>query len=283
MAIRIDDHLSSLMENNTLNLRHDIWLWLWLNLKGANLQLEPSRTKGMRDTIANYIQTNNIPVEHIKNERNRTLIPDKEMDWLDGGIRQIEWLKSKGLTLAPTNTLPIPNGLTGKKLLAASIDIWQSDLSHKILVMQDLARSWLEHKKGDAKYKWFEDDKGKVTTAWDWLIKNTTTIPYSQNPFETYDDILIYFDKSKLTSDQTTLYIDRIKKKWSREKYRNNLKDKNQYNFILSDKAIKRLDRIANEHDISRARVIEILIEQEAEKKLYVSEKIRAIKLLNGL
>lgn len=65
------------------------------------------------------------------------------------------------------------------------------------------------------------------------------------------------------------------------EKYRENLKGKAQYNFILSDKAIANLDKLANLHEISRAKVLEILLEMEAEKNDHIPERIRVLKLLN--
>lgn len=64
-------------------------------------------------------------------------------------------------------------------------------------------------------------------------------------------------------------------------KYRSNLLGKSQYNFILSDKAIRSLDKICEQHEISRARAIETLIAQEEINATYIAEKLKNSKLLN--
>ena len=64
------------------------------------------------------------------------------------------------------------------------------------------------------------------------------------------------------------------------KKYRENLKGKAQYNFVLSDKAIVSLEKLASRYEVSRARLLEILIEMEAEKNDHVPEKIRTAQFL---
>lgn len=233
--------------------------------------------------MAAYLENNRWLIERVKEAQSRTLIPERELKWISEGNRQIEWLKLKVFTLSQINILPTPIELTGKDSLIAALDLWQTDHSHKTLELRKLEKQWHDHKLGDKRYKWFKDDQEKVATAWNWLNNNVILGPYTSTTFENYEDLLIYFDKANFTAEKIDLYIEKIKKKWSQEKYRKSLKNKNQYNFILTDKAIERLDKIASEHNISRARVLEILLEQEAEKNLYVPEKIRMIKLLNDL
>ncbi|TEF26695.1 hypothetical protein IPC1486_13080 [Pseudomonas aeruginosa] len=45
------------------------------------------------------------------------------------------------------------------------------------------------------------------------------------------------FDSTNLTPDQEPIFRE-FKSRWSQKKYRENLKGKAQYNFVLSDKAI---------------------------------------------
>ncbi|MCY1462296.1 hypothetical protein D9M71_800570 [compost metagenome] len=93
---------------------------------------------------------------------------------------------------------------------------------------------------------------------------------------------MIFFDSANLIAEQKTLYIDKIKKRWSQQKYREGLIGKAQYNFVLSDKAIANLDKLANLHEISRAKILEVLLEMETEKNSYIPERIRILKLLNN-
>lgn len=72
--------------------------------------------------------------------------------------------------------------------------------------------------------------------------------------------------------------IATIRRLWRQKLRRKDAKGKKQYNFILSDKAIKRLDRFSKDHEISRARVLEILLLMEDEKDLYLKEQIRVLR-----
>lgn len=72
--------------------------------------------------------------------------------------------------------------------------------------------------------------------------------------------------------------MDSIKKRWSQNKYRAKLVGKKQYNFILSEKAIQRLDKLAEKHDLRRTEVLEILLKMEEEKGNYIPEKLNPLK-----
>jgi hypothetical protein len=96
-------------------------------------------------------------------------------------------------------------------------------------------------------------------------------------PFKNYEDLLIYFDHSRFNHHQTILYIEKIKKNWSQKKYRQGLtdKDKGQYNFILSDKAMERLNNFAKDNELSRARILDMLLIMESEKHLYIPAMLK--------
>lgn len=72
--------------------------------------------------------------------------------------------------------------------------------------------------------------------------------------------------------------MNSIKKRWSQNKYRTKLTGKKQYNFILSDKAIQRLDKLAEKYDLRRTEVLEILLKMEEEKGAYIPERLRPLK-----
>lgn len=52
---------------------------------------------------------------------------------------------------------------------------------------------------------------------------------------------------------------------------------KKQHNFILSDKAIKRLDKLADKHDLKRTQVLEILLKLEEEKGIYIPARLKQL------
>lgn len=234
--------------------------------------------------MAAYIEAGGWPLngENIKREKARMLVPEEELKWIDEGDRQAKWLQAKIALLAQVILFPFPIAITGKDHLIATIDAWNIDIPHKSIELRNLKPQWITHKSVDKKYDWFKDDGDKLKIAWDWLNKNGKG-GYHLNIFEKHDDLLSFFDSTPSTPDEIKFYISEIKKKWSREKHRKSLKDKKQYNFILSHKTIERLDKLAAEHEISRAQIIEILVEMETDKGAHLQEKLNKIRLLNKI
>ncbi|WP_253947681.1 hypothetical protein [Pseudomonas aeruginosa] len=74
--------------------------------------------------------------------------------------------------------------------------------------------------------------------------------------------------------------MESTKKRWSQNKYRAKLTGKKQYNFILSEKAINRLDKLAGKYDLRRTEVLEILLQMEEEKGIYIPERKALTKLI---
>ena len=61
------------------------------------------------------------------------------------------------------------------------------------------------------------------------------------------------------------------------KKYRAKQNGKNQYNFILSDRAISRLDKLAKKHEIKRTEVLEILLKMEEENEHYILKHLNRL------
>lgn len=280
MAVNCTDLLARILEDKTVSHRRDLWLWFWLAGHGANLGSYAESTMGMRDKMAHYLNQNAWLTPRARDDKNKQLLPERQLDWLNEGSRQIEWVYQKFTQYAGYNWNNTPQDVFGKDRLILIVDLWQVDTTQKKLMLDSLKIQWNSHKSGDKTYKWFKDDDEKSALAWDWLNKNASFTVLQSKPFETYEDLLIFFDSANLTTEQKTLYIDRIKKRWSQQKYRESLIGKAQYNFILSDKAVANLDKLATFHEISRAKILEILLEMETEKNYYIPERIRILKLL---
>lgn len=278
----VTDQLSHILNETNHSLRYDIWLWLHLNNinNNAGLQIDETNSFSMRPKMADYLSTRLQYIEIIKAKRNGQLLPEKFFEWINEGKRQTEWLIIKiGKYGIYPNFLPLL-GLHGKDALIAAIDQWDIDITQKQLSLNELEKEWNHHKKGDKPFQWFKDDNQKCLLAWEWINKNLPNyIPRS--PFEDYEDLMIFFDQSNLIPDQIKFYIEKIKRKWSQQKYRDGLTEKSQYNFILSHKAIKNLDHLANTYELSRAKILEILLQMESEKNLYISEKVKLSRSTN--
>lgn len=282
MSVHYTDLLARILEDKTASHRRDLWLWFWLTGHGANLGSYAESRMGMRDKMAHYLNQNAWLTPRARDDKNKQLLPERQLDWLNEGSRQIEWIYQKFTLYAGYNWNNTPQDVFGKDRLILIVDLWQVDTTQKKLTLDSLKIQWNAHKSGDKTYKWFKDDDKKSALAWDWLNKNTSFTVLHSKPFETYEDLLIFFDSANLTTEQKTLYIDRIKKRWSQQKYRESLIGKAQYNFVLSDKAVANLDKLASFHEISRAKILEILLEMETEKNGYIPERIRILKLLNN-
>lgn len=173
-----------------------------------------------------------------------------------------------------------PINLNGMDLVFYIVDGWEADLTQKQLVLSHTKTQWEQHKNGDKELKWFKDNDQKSSLAWEVLKKYSPITIGFQNQFENYEDLLIFFDGAILTKEQKELYISKIKKRWNQQKYREKLNGKAQYNFILSDKSIRILNKLSETHEITRARVLELLLEMEELKGDHIAERIRTQKLL---
>jgi hypothetical protein len=224
--------------------------------------------------------------EIIKNKETEQLLPEKCLEWINEGKRQVEWLSSKlreRMNLSDS-IAPLKSGLTGKDLLIASIDLWTINIKQKGSFLNELETSWNEHKKGDKQFKWFEDDEQKCILAGKLINKHipldgllSITLSAYQ-PIENHENLLIFFDHANLDKNQKSLFIERVKISWRQQKYRKNLTGKGQYNFILSDKAIARLDKLSETYELSRAKILDILLKMESEQNRYIPERIKLLK-----
>ena len=280
MATHYNDRLGQILGDSKHSNRRDIWLWFSLSNYGCNLGPLERSGPGIRDKMADCLYGNQWLTDKIKQDQTIQLLPDESFKWFNEGNRQIEWLKSKIAEVSGYQWLSSPLNLHGMDLLLSIIDCWPTDITHKQLVLNDIKAKWETHKKGDNAFKWFRDNDQKSVLAWEWLSKHSSIFADYQRPFETIEDLLIFFDKSNYAPEQRDLYIEKIKKRWGQQKYRENLKGKSQYNFVLSDKAAENLEKLANRYEISRARLLELLIEMETEKNDHIPERIRILKLL---
>lgn len=281
MAIHYSDELSRVLVDSEHNERHDIWLWYTLVFFEENFNREAFPNYGMRGKMAQYLQANRWRADQLMQKRREQLIPKNYLNWITNERRLVEWLTREIQIFTKHNQLTFPFSLSGKDLPIAVLDVWERDLTEKISLIKNLEQRWREHKAQDKKYSWFKDDDQKCSLAYEWLRKNTYPALF-RTPIETYEDLLIFFDNANYTSEKEELCIGKIKKLWNQKKYRSTLKGKSQYNFVLSDKTVEMLDKISEQHQISRARALEILVEIEHQKGLYIAEKLQNSKLLRN-
>ncbi|QZA79664.1 hypothetical protein [Deefgea piscis] len=134
-------------------------------------------------------------------------------------------------------------------------------------------------------FDWFkqENQELRYKIAQDFTIKKfteqTQSIFYTLQPisFCNHDDLLAYMDSRSLSLDEKKHWLDGVKKLYHQQQYRKNLKGKKQYNFILPESTIAKLDGLAIQYSLSRAEIIELLIKMEATKPTHLPERLRYV------
>ncbi len=279
--MKINDALSKILQENTHSKRVNIWLWFYLESQNFQLDQSHFNTPEMRNFMANLISSNTGIDSDIRHCVGRDLLPDEMFEWIENEERQCQWLVSY-LNKSPNIWLKnYPVRLIKRDLVIAMIDTLRLDLSSKKSTIDVMKNSWNHQINDDKPLLWFkrENEELKCDLAWKWIVKNGgINFLLQPNSIQSHQELLIYFDRMEFSIEKKLLCLNFVKKSWSQQKYRNNLTGKKQYNFILSDKAIDRLDKLANKYDLKRASILEILLQMESEKSLYIAEKIKILK-----
>lgn len=286
MAVRFNDVLSNVLPGIERDKRFDTWLWFYLGVHGARFDQSHFYGPSMKNLMANYISNNPGIVENIKSNAGYSLLPSEMLNWIGEDERQCCWLR-RYLNGCQNNWLRLPpERLLNRNLVVAMIDMLQEGLVQKKWIVLEMRRAWDQYVKNDGIFLWFkgEDEERKCELASKWLSNNDEVGSLLQvGSIRSHQELLMYFDQFMISQDKRLLCLSSVKKSWSQKKYRENLTGKKQYNFILSDRAINRLDKLAKNHDLKRVDVIEILLQMESEKHLYIAEKMKIFKGLEDL
>ena len=278
------DELSQLLKEPRQNTRHDIWLWLYLNQhKRARFDASTCNGSTMRDEIARFLRRKTENLKDIASQKDRFLVPNDYLKWIEGDERQHQWLlrRVEDLTeLRPTRGLP--SGLVrlnGRNHLIAILDLWDVDIAKKADEIERLRNRWLRHKAGDSAFEWFEDKKDgpkRCKCAWEWLEKNRPSIFKRQLPITNYKELLMYFDEAEVGPQEQKAILQQIRNRWTRKQFDERAADKKQVNVMLSKTAINLLDELAKKHKLKRAQVLELLITTESEVGVYLTDRPKA-------
>ena len=270
------DRLSELLQEPHQNHRHDIWLWLYLNHhKEARLDFNTCNGLTMRDEIARALRDQKLLLFRIPKEKDRLLLPNETLKWIDEDERQYRWLLRE---IEQMTDLRLPRGLvhlTGRDRLIAMIDLWGVDIAEKEYEVDRLHRDWLRHKAKDNEFEWFADKKDgekRCACAWEWLEKKHLSPLSRQAPISNYQELLMFFDQEGMGRNERTAMIREIKRRWSRKQFDERAADKKQVNVMLSKTVIAQLDALAEAHGLKRAQIIENLVRMEADAGVYLAD-----------
>lgn len=262
-----------------ISVRDKTWMWLSFYCHGFRTTYEQ-----FNESYVNNIKTKGIILPQVVSNYPINFIDYRCFDWINDSARQVRYLLSK---LQPTHKPPInieqlveqASNFKPDQIVAA-IDYESDTLQNKILIIEKLKAEWIELTKTDKALLWFKkgEIEDKLDFAWEWVKSRIENIESTCQKPEDYEQLLILFDNINHTHLEKLLFIDTIRRRWTQKKYRENLKNKKQCNFLLTKKAISELDKIAKKYELSRTQALEILLRMEATKDSHIRERLEFIK-----
>jgi hypothetical protein len=275
MAVHYRDELSDALGiTNAPNEREAIFLWLFL--RGIGEALNPDLYGSRADTnqMAQALNSNSQIKEQARGLLASHLLPEQTLSWIARDDHQLKWIESalaKRYGIHPTN---LPPQLERRQRSIALIDSWMIGPVDKRQHLSRLEEDWNTLRRQDNLFKWFNGAERlkRCTVAWEWLCDNKSFHTYGKTPFSDYGDLLLFFDQTDWSEADKTICVLGIKRRWSQKSYRERLKDKKQYNFVLTDDTNKKLNALAAKHNLKRNEILEALIKIESTQDLYISE-----------
>lgn len=276
MTVNEMDLLSEELPGWGLTEREVTWLWLVLESR-ERIQMDECQlnSQTMRDQIARALSRNPRLTRGLVRARDRELLPEEAFSWVEKSGRQPKWLAAQaGNKTGLRINSSVFRTLTDKEQLIALFDLWDKDFGLKEITLRRLSDAWTEHARSDRIFSWFkEDERAKCTLAWSWLEKNKPRLTWRAEPFTKLTELLEFFDHSGASDEEKELYVDKIKRRWSTQKTREKAVEKKQYNFVLPLSVNAVLDKLAEEHELSRTKVLEMLILGEEQHELYLPKQ----------
>jgi hypothetical protein len=276
----VEDILSVLLKEKSVDRRRDIWLWFYLTLRDtAVYHPENIIPATMRDRMAESIEKFGVTTDLLGGNQNYLLIPEKHFSWISDSERQLSWIKRRLPREMADERIYSP-ALSERELLIATIDCADSPPKEKTSFLANLKRAWGEQQQLDQQLDWIKErnEREACLHVWEWLSKHLSKQMFPNPRPGSHQRLLQTLDTFTWSPLERAHCISTVRRLWRQKLRRQEAKGKKQYNFILSDKAIKRLDRFSKDHELSRARVLEILLQMEDEKDLYLKEQIRVLR-----
>lgn len=273
MAVLHHDELEELLGKKFSTYRNQIWLWHFLDNPFGTLH-QGAFGPGARDCMARHLKNRPELKDSIFNNFGSSLLPDEEFNWIGGGERQNEFVL-KDLT-SRLGWVTLHNSLVGRDRTIAMIDASPVGASAKYVALAWAKKAWAQHIESDRFFRWFgaRDEEARCKFLWDWLLKNRPDYVRYKIPFSEVSSALLFFDRSLVSASEKELIADKVKKAFSLRKHRDKQDGKKQCNLMLHERTINLLEKMAGTYGLSKAEVLEILIQDESSRKVYISARL---------
>lgn len=277
MAVNENDNLSNILSEWRLDDREVAWLWLTLKTNRkfelADCQLNSAT---MREEIYKVMSQEPALRWQLNRAKATAFLPEEAFKWIEKAGRQPRWLTAQAKKeLGVEVVSSVFQMLTDKAKLIALFDLWDESFDEKERTLRELSNGWNRLLRSDKLFSWFKDDDEheKCALAWSWMEKNKSWLTWQAAPFTKLNEMLEFFDHSGASDEEKELYVDKIKRRWSTQKTREKAVEKKQYNFVLPLSVNAVLDKLAEEHELSRTKVLEMLILGEEQHELYLPKQ----------
>lgn len=309
MAVKFNDELSKIIGIDLVSDRVTNLVWIAVAHLDVNY-CKSNFKRFSRDQISEILNANPALKNSAKYCFSKELIPSSELNWLNESQRQANFIESiliSNLTqvnltqyqnthltesgmfpISPVFPLGIPYELMGAERSIALIDYFLSFTSGGIKERREITKTfllaWENQQEIDKEFDWFKKDDAqeRLDFFWEWLKTKAPHLTYNRVSFQKHDDLLSCFDFFHNDASFKTLLIQNFKKVWNQKQLRARSKGKKQCNFVLSEKTVSKLEKLAAKHHLTRTEIIELLINAEAEKETYIRERLSRSQLLLG-
>lgn len=283
MPLKTGDDLGMLLGPEFGGERYQDWIWHYLNNIGANLS-DGHFGRNSRDNIAVFLQKNPIFLDSVRLQVGSAFLPDKFFDWLDDSAWQSHFVFDLMRRQLSMYKICVHPSLSGRRRIIAYIDGWGGFLVGKEGVIESLKGAWLQRVAADRVFKWFEgnDEVERCQLLWEWLTENRRDLTEGKRPFGCYQDLLIFLDGIFIPDSEKELIVIKVRKNWDQRRRRQKLEGKvRQCNLELNNKTVLLLEKMAGKYGLTRAAIVDILVNDEYSRGIYIPDRLRRMEALS--
>lgn len=271
---------------NSLSERQVIWVQEYLVAKGEVRFIHVGSTDRYEELISQLVSDENCKelMHEAYKAMSYSLVPDENFVWLTDNLRaQIFTLNILAIECDSNSFNKNNNKLLEEIYLFFDRKDNKDSVSNKITLLDDIHKRWHEVYKKDNYSKWLKE-KNRIQIEWsqDYLkklgkannvVKDRESIEEIRFFILATLDLIDYpaYNKERNTysgyvpSDRKERVIDKMKRAWSQQKYRDAGKTKKPYHLPLTKNTKSRLTKMAQVQGLSETAMLETLINRSYE------------------
>lgn len=299
MAIHDTSNVTTLLGTPTPSARIDNFVWVYL-CQVVQVPDLWTATRYPQQACWDLLNQYQECLREVQRVVNTAWIPDRDLRWITDQDRQISWVQwyiRASMLNAQMNSptvgvrtelfeASIPYHLTGSNRSVALIDYWSSRTTQhpfgRRAAIQAMESAWSQQQTADRRFDWLDADDGadRRMYFWEKLFQRFPTLLSDRPPPESHEALLNALDGLSIHPSDLTLFNQKARGLFQQQQRRANSVERRQCNFVLHEKTISKLEKLARKFGITRTEVIELLIQQEASNPVHTEERLRRLSAL---